>query len=132
MSTVENTLRAAYASVFPEEHPVLEITDANFDVEVLVSRLPVLVNFGASWCKPCRMIGPAVAALGADYSGALRVGQLDVAANPATKIRFGVRRIPALLLFVEGELKESFIGTDLEALRGVLEGYRSAQPAVIQ
>ncbi len=131
LSTDENTQGTAYASVFPEGHPVLEISDANFDVEVLASRRPFLVNFGASWCKPCRLIGPTVARLAADYAGIVCVGQLDVAANPATRIRLGVRRIPALLLFVDGELQESFIGTgDLEALRESLDQYRSVESAI--
>ncbi len=130
-STVENTPGTAYASVFPDGHPVLEISDANFDVDVLGSRRPFLLNFGASWCKPCRLIGPAVARLAADYAGIVQVGQLDVVANPATRIRLGVRRIPALLLFVDGRLKESFIGTDgLEELHQALDEYRSVESAI--
>lgn len=87
-----------------------QITDANFDSEVLQSDLPVLIDLWAVWCGPCKMIEPSVDQLASEYAGKLKVGKLNVDENPQTAVRYGVRSIPTLLLFKNGELKDQIIG----------------------
>lgn len=79
-----------------------EITDENFRQQVLESELPVLVDLWAAWCGPCRRVAPVVRQLAAEYAGRLRIGKLDVEANPMTPADYGVYSIPTLLLFKEG------------------------------
>ena len=86
------------------------VNDNNFDEEVLKSELPVLVDFWAEWCGPCRRLAPTVDALAADYAGKVRVGKLNVDENPQTAFRFQVRGIPALMLFKGGQVVESVVG----------------------
>ncbi len=88
----------------------LEITDDNFEEEVLKSDLPVLIDFWAAWCGPCRMIAPLVEELAGDYEGKVKVGKLDVDNNQQTAIKYGVRSIPTLLVFKNGEVKDTIIG----------------------
>ncbi len=87
-----------------------EITDANFETEVLKSELPVLIDFWAAWCGPCRMIHPIVEELAEEFDGKLKVGKLDVDVNQQTAIKYGVRSIPTVLLIQNGEVKETIIG----------------------
>jgi thioredoxin 1 len=87
-----------------------DVTDANFEQEVLKSELPVLVDFWAVWCVPCRMIAPAVDAIAEAYQERLRVAKMNVDENIKTPSRYGVRGIPTLLLFKGGELKETLVG----------------------
>lgn len=94
----------------------IEITDANFDTEVLKSELPVLIDFWAAWCGPCRMIHPIVEELADEYDGKLKVGKLDVDVNQQTAIRYGVRSIPTVLLIFNGEVKETVIGAVPKAM----------------
>ncbi len=94
----------------------IEITDANFDTEVLKSELPVLIDFWAAWCGPCRMIHPVVEELADEYDGKLKVGKLDVDVNQQTAIRYGVRSIPTVLLILNGEVKETIIGAVPKAM----------------
>lgn len=89
---------------------LLELTDANFDQEVLQSDIPVLVDFWAEWCGPCRMIAPAVEAIAEQYSGKLKVGKLNVDYNGATAMRYNIRGIPTLLLFKGGRVVEQRVG----------------------
>ena len=86
------------------------LTDDNFEDEVLKSDRPVLIDFWATWCGPCRMIAPIVEEMAAEYDGRAKIGKLDVDSNQQTSIKYGVRSIPTLLLFNEGELKETIIG----------------------
>ena len=86
------------------------LTDANFEEQVLKSELPVLVDFWASLCGPCRMVGPIVEELAKEYSGRLKVGKLNVDDNPGTASTYGIRSIPTLILFKDGKIKSQSIG----------------------
>ena len=88
----------------------LHITDTSFDQEVLKSGIPVLVDFWAPWCGPCKMIGPIVEELGNDYEGRLKVGKINVDDNPQVATQLGIRSIPTLYLFKDGQPVESIIG----------------------
>jgi thioredoxin 1 len=88
----------------------IEITDANFDQEVLKSDKPVLIDFWAVWCGPCRMVAPVVEELAVEYSGKLKVGKLDVDNNPEVSMKFGIRSIPTLMVFKGGKVVEQIIG----------------------
>ncbi len=87
-----------------------QITDANFNSEVLQSDLPVLIDLWAVWCGPCKMVEPSVDKIASEYAGKLKVGKLNVDENSQTAVRYGVRSIPTLLLFKNGELKDQIIG----------------------
>ena len=89
---------------------VQEITDKNFDTEVINADLPVLIDFWAPWCGPCRAIGPIVDELAKDYNGKLKVVKMNVDDNPLTPSKFGVRSIPNLLLFKNGQVKDQIVG----------------------
>ena len=82
----------------------LEITDSNFEEVVLKSDKPVLVDFWAEWCGPCRMVGPIVEELANDYGDKAVIGKVNVDENPEISVRFGIRNIPALLFFKNGEI----------------------------
>ena len=85
-------------------------TDGDFDESVLASPTPVLVDFWAAWCGPCRHMAPTIDALANDYKGRLTVGKLNVDENPVAAERFGIRSIPTLLLFRDGKVVESAVG----------------------
>jgi thioredoxin 1 len=89
---------------------VQTFTDGNFDDSVLKSSEPVLVDFWAEWCGPCRRLAPTVDALATDYAGKVTVGKLNIDENPNVPIKFRIQGIPALLLFKGGEVVESMVG----------------------
>jgi len=89
----------------------LEFSDQNFEQDVLKSPQPVLVDFWATWCAPCRMMSPTVDAVAAEYAGRAKVGKLNVDENASVASRYGVRSIPTLLLFKGGEIQEQLVGT---------------------
>lgn len=88
----------------------ITITDDNFETEVLNSSQPVLIDFWATWCGPCRMIAPIVEELANEYNGTVKIGKLDVDENQEISIRYGVRSIPTLLIFKDGKIKDTIIG----------------------
>ena len=88
----------------------LEITDANFDEIVLKSTKPVLVDFWAAWCGPCRMVGPIIEEISTDFEGKAVVGKLDVDSNQEFAAKYGVRNIPTVLLFKNGEIVDRKVG----------------------
>ena len=88
----------------------VEITDDNFQLEVLESELPVLIDLWAVWCGPCRMVAPVVEQLADEYAGQLKVGKLDVDSNSTTPVQYGVQGIPTLLLFKGGEEVGRIVG----------------------
>ena len=103
------------------------LSDSNFDESVIKSATPVLVDFWAEWCGPCRMIAPTVEALAADYAGKVTVGKVNVDDNPNTAMRFGIRSIPTLLLFKDGEVVDSIVGlADKARLQAVIEPHLPA------
>jgi thioredoxin 1 len=98
------------------------LTDGNFDESVIKSSVPVLVDFWAEWCGPCRMIAPTVESLATVYDGKVTIGKLNVDDNPNIATQFGVRSIPTLLLFKDGEVVESIVGlTDKARLQALLD-----------
>jgi thioredoxin 1 len=83
---------------------VVEFTDSNFDTEVLGSQQPVVVDFWAEWCGPCRMLAPVIESLAEDYKGRVKVGKLDTDSNRNTAMRFSINAIPTVLIFKGGQL----------------------------
>lgn len=86
------------------------LNDANFEQEVLKSDIPVLVDFWAEWCAPCRMIAPIVEEIADEYDGKVKVGKLDVDSNPQVSMNYGIRSIPTILIFQNGQPAEQLIG----------------------
>ena len=89
---------------------VQQVTDESFDREVLKAELPVLIDFWAPWCGPCKAIGPVVDELAKEYAGKLKVVKMNVDDNPQTPSKYGVRGIPNLILFKGGEVKDQIVG----------------------
>jgi len=88
----------------------LEFTDGNFEAEVINSDKPVLVDFWAEWCGPCRMIGPVVEEMAGEYDGKAKIGKVNVDNNPEISVKYGIRSIPALLIFKNGEVVDQIVG----------------------
>lgn len=88
----------------------LEFTDANFDEEVLQSDTPVLVDFWAEWCGPCKALGPVIDELATEYDGKAKIGKVDTDANREISVRFSVSAIPTVILFNRGEIIQKFVG----------------------
>ncbi len=89
----------------------MEFNDQNFEHDVLKSDQPVLVDFWATWCAPCRMMAPTVDSIAEEYSGRAKVGKLNVDDNLSIASRYGIRSIPTLLLFKAGQIQEQVVGT---------------------
>jgi thioredoxin 1 len=89
---------------------VTQLTDANFEQEVLKSTVPVLVDFWAEWCQPCRRLGPTIEKLAADYANRVKVGKLDTDSNHGVASKYAISAIPTVLLFKGGEVTQKFVG----------------------
>ena len=89
---------------------VVEFTDENFESEVLKSSQPVLVDFWAEWCMPCRMLTPTIEKIAKDYNGKVKVGKLDTDANRDVSMKFGISAIPTVILFKNGQVAQKFVG----------------------
>jgi len=89
---------------------VKEFTDANFEQEVLKSEQPVLVDFWAEWCMPCRMLAPTIDKIATDYSGKVKVGKVDTDANRDISVKYGISAIPTVILFKGGQVAQKFVG----------------------
>jgi thioredoxin 1 len=89
---------------------VKEFTDANFEAEVVKSNTPVLVDFWAEWCMPCRMLTPTIDAVAAEFAGKVKVGKVDTDSNRNTAMRFQINAIPTVILFKDGQVKKKFVG----------------------
>jgi thioredoxin 1 len=94
---------------------VITVNDLNFDDEVLKSKLPVLVDFGATWCQPCRAIAPLVGQLAGEYEGRVKVTALDIDESPATAQKFQIRGVPTLLLIKDGRVVAQQVGAVAKA-----------------
>jgi len=103
---------------------VLDVNDSNFESEVLKSEVPVLVDFWAAWCAPCRMLAPTVDAISEQYAGKAKVVKLNVDDNGMTSSRFGIKGIPTLIVFKNGAEQERIVGaTSKEVISRVIDKY---------
>ncbi len=89
---------------------LVEFSDQNFETEVLNSQIPVLVDFWAEWCMPCRMLGPTIEKLAKDYGGKVKIGKLDTDANREVAIKYSINSIPTVILFKNGQVQQKFVG----------------------
>jgi thioredoxin 1 len=89
---------------------VLQVTDENFEAEIIKSEIPAMVDFWATWCGPCRMVGPVVEELSKEYQGKVKIAKMDVDSNRQTPAKFGIRNIPTLILFKGGQVAQTIVG----------------------
>ena len=100
---------------------VLEFTDGNFESDVVQSDLPVLVDFWAEWCQPCKMLTPTIEELAAEFKGKVKIGKVDTDSNPEVPVKYGVSAIPTIMLFQGGEVVKKFVGlTSKDQFQAVL------------
>jgi thioredoxin 1 len=105
-----------------KDESMIQFTDANFEQEVLKSEKPVLVDFWAPWCGPCRAVGPVVEDLAEAYKGRVKVGKINIDDNPKTATTYGVMSIPTLILFNKGDIMDKLIGlSPKERLEGLIK-----------
>jgi len=105
-----------------KDESLVQLTDANFEQEVLKSEKPVLVDFWAPWCGPCRAVGPVVEDLAETYKGRVKVGKINIDDNPKTATTYGVMSIPTLILFNKGDILDKLIGlSPKERLEGLIK-----------
>src|SRR6478672_6817540 len=110
------------ASAMASEN-VVEFTDENFESEVLKSSQPVLVDFWAEWCMPCRMLAPTIEKIAKDYAGKVKVGKLDTDANRDVAAKYSISAIPTVILFKEGQVAQKFVGLRKEQeFKAALDG----------
>ena len=93
-------------------HFIMDFTDSNFDEEVVKSEQPVLVDFWAEWCGPCKQLIPTIEALAEDFQGKAKIGKVNVDHNPSTAAGYGIRSIPSLLFFKDGKVQQQMVGTN--------------------
>ena len=89
---------------------ILEVSDDNFEAEIINSETPSMVDFWAEWCGPCKKVGPVVEELAAEYEGKIKIAKMDVDSNRQTPAKFGIRNIPTLILFKGGEVVNTIVG----------------------
>ena len=110
MDGLSQTAAATQEEYLMASNAILEATDSNFDQEVLRSETPVLVDFWAGWCGPCKALAPIVDEVATAYQGRIKVAKMDVDRNASTPMRYGIRGIPALLLFKGGKVADQIVG----------------------
>jgi len=89
---------------------LLQVSDADFEKEIVQAGIPAMVDFWAEWCGPCKMVGPTVEALAKEYAGKIKIAKMDVDQNRETPAKFGIRSIPTLIMFKEGKVAQTLIG----------------------
>ena len=104
---------------------VKEFTDSNFDAEVVNADVPVLVDFWAEWCQPCRMLSPTIDEVASEFEGKAKVGKLDTDSNREVSVKYGISAIPTVILFKNGEIEKKFVGLTgkeqfVEAINSIL------------
>lgn len=106
---------------------VRELTDSNFESEVLQSDVPVLVDFWAEWCQPCRMLAPTIDQLASEYQGKAKVGKVDTDSNREVSMKYGISAIPTVILFKDGQVQQKFVGlTSKQQFKNALDQLVSA------
>lgn len=107
---------------------VVELTDQNFDQEIVQSKSAALVDFWAEWCMPCKMLGPTIDELATEYAGRLKVGKVDTDASRQISMKFGISAIPTLILFKDGQMVKKFVGLQQKRdLKAVIDQLLSGQ-----
>jgi thioredoxin 1 len=102
----------------------LHVTDATFEQEVIKSDIPVLVDFWAEWCGPCRMVGPTIEKLADEYQGRFKIAKLDVDNNGQTAMKYNIQSIPTMMIFVKGQVVDGLVGAQGEpAIKAKLDKY---------